>query len=303
MPPGILDAGIEILSYLSRFRGPWVNAFFLAFSGIGSTLGYLVLFAIVWWGFSWKLGAKLFTALVLSVYLNALIKDFVAQPRPFVYADFESVTHPDEFSFPSGHAQHAAFVWTLLAAHLRKRWFTIVAAAMVFLIGFSRVYLGVHFPTDVLAGWLLGGILAQAYMLWHGRFIGFADRLAFEWQLLLALGVPLTLTLLHGNRSTATALGGLAGALVGLIVARRQRLYSDRESGSGRGKRLVVGLVGLPVLYVALLLLSPEDTSRLYYLYIWMRFAAIGLWVSFLVPKLAAYRRESRENFDAASAR
>ncbi len=303
MPPGILDIGIEILSYLSRFRGPWLNAFFLVFSGIGSTVGYLLLFAILWWGFSWKLGAKLFAALVLSVYLNALIKDLVAEPRPFVYADFESVTQPDEFSFPSGHAQNAAFVWTLLAAHFRKRWFTIAATAMVLLIGYSRVHLGVHFPTDVLAGWLLGGFLAHAYVLWNERFIGWADRLAFEWQLLLALGVPMMLTLLHGTRNTATALGGLAGALVGLVIARRQRVYSDREPGSGRGKRLVVGLVGLPVVYFALLSVSPEDTSRLYYLYLWMRFAAIGLWVSFLVPKLAAYRRESHENLDAASAR
>jgi membrane-associated phospholipid phosphatase len=296
VPTGILDTGIEILSYLSRFRGPWVNALFLALSGIGSTVGYLLLFAILWWAFSWKLGAKLFAALVLSVYLNALIKDLIAQPRPFVYADFESVTQPDEFSFPSGHSQNAAFVWTLLAVHFRKRWFTIFAAAMVFLIGYSRVHLGVHFPTDVLAGWLLGGLLAQAYLLWYERFIGWAGRLAFEWQLLLALGVPMTLTLLHGTRNTSTA-------LVGLVVARRQRVYSDREPGSGRAKRLVVGLVGLPVLYLTLLSVSPEDTSRLYYLYLWMRFAAIGLWVSFLVPKLAAYRRVTHENLDAASAR
>lgn len=303
MPQEVLDAGIEVLRYLSRFRGPWVNAFFLAFSAIGSTFGYVFLLAIVWWGFSWKLGAKLFAALALSVFLNALIKDFVAQPRPFVYADFESVTRPDEFSFPSGHAQHAALVWILLAAHFRKRWLSVVAASMIFFIGFSRAYLGVHFPTDVLAGWLLGAILALAFLLWNEGFIDWADRLAFEWKVSLAFGLPFVLTVLHGTPTTALTLGTLAGTLGGLVLGRRQRLYSNREPGSRRRMRLVVGLVGLPLLYLALLRLSPDDTSWLYYLYRWMRFAAIGLWVSFLVPKIATLRRASHENLDAASAR
>ena len=111
MPPEILDPGIELIRYLSQYRGPWVTAVLLAFSGMGSTLGYLLLFCMLWWGVSWKLGARLFAALVLSVYLNAVIKDWVAQPRPFEYADVASVTRPDEFGFPSGHAQHAALVW------------------------------------------------------------------------------------------------------------------------------------------------------------------------------------------------
>ncbi len=182
-------------------------------------VGYLLLLAILWWGVSWKLGAKLFAVLVLSVYVNALIKELVAEPRPFDYADFESVTRPGEFSFPSGHAQHAALFWTLVATHFRKRWVTLGAATMAFLIGFSRMYLGVHFPTDVLAGWLL------------------------------------------------------------------------------------VGLVGLPVLYLALAALSPSETSRIYYLHRWMRFATIGLWVSCPVPKLVAYRKKDHEDLDAASAR
>jgi membrane-associated phospholipid phosphatase len=294
---------MQLLSYLSRFRGPWSNALFLALSGIGSTAGYVVLFAILWWAVSWKLGAKLYTALVLSVFLNALAKDLVAQPRPFVYADFESVTRPGEFSFPSGHAQHAALVWSLLAVHFRKRWFTLAAGVMVFLIGFSRVYLGVHFPTDVLAGWLAGAILAYAYMRWSERFIAWADGLPFERQLALALLPPLALALLHGTPTTAMTLGILAGTLGGLVLARRQRLDATESSQPKRRKRLAIGLIGLPLLYIALMVLSPENTSPLYSLSRWLRFAAIGLWVSFLVPKLASFRRPSDENLDAAAAR
>ncbi len=303
MPPEILDTGIEIIQYLAQFRGPLVNAFFLAVSGLGSTLGYLVLFCILWWGFSWKLGARVFAALILSVYLNAVIKDWVAQPRPFVYAAIESVTRPGEFGFPSGHAQHAALVWSLLAAHFRKRWFTVFAAAMVLLIGFSRVYLGVHFPTDVLAGWLLGGILAKMYLRWSDRGIDWARRLSFEKQMLLALGVPMILTALHATRNTAMALGALGGALVGLVLGRRQRLYHDEDPAPTRRERLLIGLIGLPALYVALAAISPPEASRFYYLYLWTRFATVGLWVSYVVPNIVAYMRARHENSDAPAAR
>lgn len=294
MPPQILDPGIEFLRYLSQFRGPLANAVFLGLSGLGSTAGYVVLFCLLWWGVSSRLGTKLFVALVLSVYLNAVLKDWVGQPRPFVYADIDSVTRPGEFSFPSGHAQHAALVWTLLAAHFRKRWFTIVAFAMAVLVGFSRLYLGVHFPTDVLAGWLMGGILAAACLRWSGRSIDWASRLAFERQILLSLLVPLALVLLHETANTAIALGGLAGALSGLTLARRDRLDPEDRPGPRRPERLVLGLVGLPVVYLALSGLSLSEGSPLYPLHLWLQFAAIGLWVSFLVPKLVS-RMRARE--------
>jgi hypothetical protein len=64
-----------------------------------------------------------------------------------------------------------------------------------------------------------------------------------------------------------------------------------------------VGLVGLPALYLVFIALSPPETSRFYYLYLWMRFATIGLWVSYLVSKLVAYMKAGHENADAASAR
>ena len=303
MPPEILDAGIELIRYLSRFRGPWVNAFFLAFSGIGSTAGYVILFCILWWGVSWKLGAKLFVVLVLSVYLNAVIKDWIAQPRPFVYADIESVTRPGEFGFPSGHAQHAALVWSLLAFHFRERWFTAVAAAMVLLIGFSRVHLGVHFPTDVLGGWLLGGILALICLRWTPSSIEWARRLPVEKQLFLALAVPMVLTILHPTRHTAAALGALAGALGGLSLARREHLYHDVEPAPRRRAWLRFGLAGLPILYLALVVLSPSETSTVYYVHRFVGFATIGLWVSYLVPKLVASIKARRENIDAPPAR
>ena len=285
----ILDAGVEIIQWLEAYRSPALTSFLLVVTDLGSTVGYLLILPIIWWGFSWKLGARIFVALVLSVYLNSLIKDVAALPRPFVYTDdVSNLRTPNEYSFPSGHAQQAAMFWGLLALHFRKRWFSALAAAIVFLIGFSRVYLGVHFPSDVVVGWTLGVAIAGSYARWFGPVADWASKLDLSSQTLLALGVPALLAIVHPSQNAAIAMGGLAGALGGLAFAYHKGLYPEGERSHNRRSWLIVGLLGLPVLYFLLLHLSPGSESFYYHLYLWARFAAIGLWVSFLVPRIVS---------------
>ena len=291
----ILELGIDIIHWLEAFRSPLLNQFFFVVTGIGSTAGYLAMLPILWWAFSWKLGARLFVALVLSIYINTLIKDLVSLPRPFVYADIANLRAPGEFSFPSGHAQQAAVFFGLLALHFKKRWFTTVAALTVFLIGFSRVYLGAHFPSDVLAGWTLGAAIAWGYARWSETLAEKTARLSLNAQVLLVICVPIALAFLHPSRNTALAMGGLAGALGGLVFAYHQGLYQEGMQARSRRAWLVVGLLGLPLIYFALRLLSPGQDSVYYYLYLWLRLAAIGLWVSFLVPRIVAVIRDRRQ--------
>jgi undecaprenyl-diphosphatase len=123
----------------------------VAFSaGLLATLGRRRLAAFL-------LGATLSGALVLS-----LLKGWFERPRPMViehWATFGSA------SFPSGHAANSAIVYlsiaVLVAGVVPSRWSRVyVAAAAVLLvvaIGISRLYLGVHWPSDVLAGWAFGG--------------------------------------------------------------------------------------------------------------------------------------------------
>jgi undecaprenyl-diphosphatase len=107
--------------------------------------------------------AQGFIVAVAACGLNGAVKYFVHRTRP----DTIYVTHMrfKSYSFPSGHAFGSLLLYGLLAylafKHLPSPWNLVAVAAagiLIFAIGISRVYLGAHFPTDVIAGWILAGI-------------------------------------------------------------------------------------------------------------------------------------------------
>jgi undecaprenyl-diphosphatase len=106
---------------------------------------------------------------VLGLLLSHLLKEFYSRPRPDVVPHLVRVSSE---SFPSGHAMLAAVVYLTLGAVLArtaagwwaKLYFVSAAAFVTILIGVSRVYLGVHYPTDVAAGWAIG--VAWAVVCW-----------------------------------------------------------------------------------------------------------------------------------------
>lgn len=107
----------------------------------------------------WPLFVVLAANGLLVQLVNVGLKYWFVRARPTL---FDEITRPGTFSFPSGHSMSAVQVWGAIAAVLiamhpeRRRIYVTCALALILGIGLSRVYLGVHWPTDVLAGWAAG---------------------------------------------------------------------------------------------------------------------------------------------------
>lgn len=107
----------------------------------------------------WPLAIVLAGNGLLVQLINVGLKHWFVRARPTL---FDEITRPATFSFPSGHSMSAVQVWGTIAAVLialypgRRGTFVMAALFLIFGIGLSRVYLGVHWPTDVLAGWTAG---------------------------------------------------------------------------------------------------------------------------------------------------
>ncbi len=102
----------------------------------------------------------------LALYL--FLKPVFARPRPDLWPRLVGETG---FSFPSGHALASAAFYPLLARatlRLRRGAFFMIALGLPLFVGFGRLYLGVHWPSDVLAGWALGAAQAAVAIRWIG---------------------------------------------------------------------------------------------------------------------------------------
>lgn len=91
--------------------------------------------------------------------LIPLLKASIARPRPFLAHD-AIVVHIETSSaaMPSGHAYAAMITWGLIYYACPERWIRMCCLGLIALVGLSRIILGVHYPSDVLAGWALGGL-------------------------------------------------------------------------------------------------------------------------------------------------
>lgn len=126
-------------------------------SAFGGTAGRLALVAVVllpllWFG--WRRSALWFGATIAGgTLLNLGLKQLFAAPRPDLLPHLDIV---HTYSFPSGHAAGNMIFFGAVAMLAGRRGGYVAAAAMIALIGFSRVWLGVHWPSDVVAGWIEG---------------------------------------------------------------------------------------------------------------------------------------------------
>ena len=159
-----------LLLFARELASHGFDRFFVAISALGYEWGVVPvdLVLIAWLGLKrWK-REGLFAGLALggSALLNLATKQWFARERPSLWA---SIAPETTYSFPSGHAMGSmtlASVAVMLAWHTRWRVpVSLAGMAFVLLVGMSRVYLGVHYPSDILAGWCAAGAWSVACYL------------------------------------------------------------------------------------------------------------------------------------------
>jgi undecaprenyl-diphosphatase len=122
------------------------------------------------WRRRWRAAATIWMAIGAGYGINTLLKIFFARARPDLSLVFIA---PSGYSYPSGHAMASTVIYGCAAfflARLLPRYRVLirtVAIAIVFLIGLSRIYLDAHWPTDVLAGFAVGGLVLAAVIKWY----------------------------------------------------------------------------------------------------------------------------------------
>ena len=163
----IYSWGLQIIKAMQSVSTPALNEFVKIFTNIGSTYFYLAILCALYWCVDQKRGFKFTYIMLLSTGVNLIIKNALKVLRPYQIDKSVKIIEENEYSTPSGHAQSSACFWQLFMFDFTRQfgkkwknaaWF--LAIFMPLLIGLSRIYLGVHFPSDVFLGWAVGAIFA-----------------------------------------------------------------------------------------------------------------------------------------------
>ncbi|MDX1511441.1 MAG: phosphatase PAP2 family protein [Nitriliruptorales bacterium] len=281
----LIEWGVPVIEWLQARA--WLHTPAEVFSTLGDVRFMILWIPPVAWGVDARLGRRLLLAMTAWGAVNSLLKMAFAQPRPYWVSEaVEPIAAESSFGFPSGHAAFAVCVWGALALAVPRRWVRVLAAVMILGIGTSRVVLGVHWPADVIGGWLLGaGVLVIVTWADGGRrpgehrsplgaigpvgdittmFLGGVLPLALT-ALVAGLAAPTDPTWLElGGRGSAAILptslvgagaltGGFFGAVVGSAIASERRHPSPAGlSAEDRILRVVVGLAVIVLLAGAL---------------------------------------------------
>jgi membrane-associated phospholipid phosphatase len=159
-----------IMLAIHSLTAPWLTTLMLVITqlgNIGAAVVTLAAFLALWRLHRLLDGITVAASVAGATLMDAGLKVLFARPRPDVFPPLVST---NSYSFPSGHTLVAVALYGLLAIFLwrwQHRGWAVASGLLVLLIGFSRVYLGAHYPSDVLASWTLGTVWLVAVMLVH----------------------------------------------------------------------------------------------------------------------------------------
>lgn len=309
------DGGVQIVMWFQTNLA-WLETPARWLSFLGTTECFLLLVPILYWCIDRQLGIRLGVMLIAASSFGCLLKMAFHMPRPYWYdVRVRALSAEYTYGMPSLHAIFAAALWPWLGARIGRRPGFVTGVLLALAVALARVILGVHFPSDVIAGLVLGAAIWWIVMRatdWSAPRLG---RAGLAWQIAAAALASLALIGIQGVVLTAIAgmpdpavwaenaarsgpitprdpseLISLAGLVLGLGVglAFQLRWGSFRTDGAPtqRALRFLVGMIGLLLVWQGLDRVFPATPDLLGLTLRYLRYALTGFWALYGAPWL-----------------
>ncbi|AEF84374.1 membrane-associated phospholipid phosphatase [Treponema primitia ZAS-2] len=321
--------GLAFIQGIQGIKSPGLTALMKGITALGSEYFYIPLILFIFWCVNEKKGLRLGLIILVSAFINGFFKDLLKQPRPFNLEASVGLVFEPSYGFPSGHAQLSLCFWLPLAFWLSRSRRTATcntdfsrqvpratcnevpragkmfraavwggAIFFVLLIAFTRLYLGVHFPTDILGGWFLGGLILLLWYFFRKPVTALLNAGKLRAQMIAAALIALGMNALYPADSS---LGGLFlgfAAGHGLTLHYFPRSNSDEQKPSPLilAARYALGLGGAALIYLGFKTILPGENSLFSGLPLWgagspyfqlgrfVRYGLLGLWAAAGAP-------------------
>ncbi len=163
------ELGIQIIQAIQVLM-PTLDTMMEIFTFLGKIEFYMLFITFIYWIVDASLGFRVFMVLLATDLVGMAFKHLLHQPRPYWIGDVQHIGGEESsYGIPSTHASDSLSVWGYLAYQGRKPWLWITSIIIIFMISISRLYLGVHFPHDVVGGWLIGLIVLFIFIKYEKK--------------------------------------------------------------------------------------------------------------------------------------
>ncbi len=321
-----LESGIEFTLALQNF-GDGVYSFLKGITFLGTEDFYIV-FLVLIWAFDYSLSMRLGVMLMLTTSLNNFFKMAFHQPRPY-WSDSRvlDLGGPElGFGVPSGHSQTPVSVYGLFAKNLKENWMKIAVWVVIFLIGISRMILGVHYYLDVLVGWTIGLIILWLFAKYEPKVKDYFNNKDFGTKILIVFLISLVLLSINfgiralnadftldpnwvanaaaahpdealdpfsmdGSITTSATLFGLSA---GYFWISKMGNYQVPKNWGSKFLVFIIGLIGVLVIKIGLSAIFPGEDNLTGYFFRYLRYTIIGFWIMGLGPWLLVKMKLSK---------
>ncbi|MGB9685850.1 MAG: phosphatase PAP2 family protein [Rectinema subterraneum] len=292
-------AELQFIKQLQSFLGLGFRIPMQFVSFFASEAFVIAVVPVLYWCIHRKKGAEFSLLILGSAFINLWVKQLLAWPRPYEIIPSLALAKESTYGMPSGHSQLSVVFWAFIAEFLPAGLRVPAMIIMPLLIGFSRIYLGVHFPSDVVGGYIIG-------VAFFGLFKAFGPKVEpmlrdSGWRLRVILAAALSFIMNLLSPSDTMISGAFLGASIGFTFASRNVPIDQRDDVRHKLLRYLAGLATTGIIYLALKFASSPLASisgnNQEQLIRFIRYALVGGWVSYGAPfmflKLGLAKRES----------
>lgn len=294
---------LDILMYLQSIRNELLTGIFTFFTICTEVPVITVLTAMLYWCINKKAGQRILFALAGSLNINVAVKNIVKMPRPIGTKGLISLRTQTAtgYSFPSGHTQTATTFWISMITQFKNIWIYIIGILMILGAGISRLYLAVHWPMDVIVGWILGIILSILFI----KLFDYIDNSKNYYILVIIMLIFGVCTYFVGGEDFYKLFGLYSGFALGYMVEdtyisfstenkQRKNIFSKStskiEGTKGKILRFIIGIISLLIVY--LIFKNIENTfmigknEEIINIFKYLKYTIIVFWGVAIAPAL-----------------
>ncbi len=240
----MLNFELNILKYIESIRTDFLTTVFEGITMLGEETILIVLMAVIYFMYDKRLAQRMFFITAVSLSFNGIIKNIVKRPRPFAGGEITCVREETAtgYAFPSGHTQTFATGSFAFAVYFKKLWIFVCSVIFTLLIGFSRMYLGAHFPSDVIVGAILGFVFAYLLNLCYDK----VKNVHFLHCITVLILLPFAVFFLINPDPLYADFYKIYGLLIGLFAATLfEEKYVNFDYSTPFYKKLLRVIIGV----------------------------------------------------------